>query len=331
MRRMNRNIFSIALCTLLLTMCFPAGAQQPAKVPRIGFLGATDASRFSDRLDGFRKGLYDVGYSEGKNITIEYRWAKGTPSLLPALAAELVQLKVDVIVPAGGTQAILAAKNATKTIPIVFAGSNDPVSVGIVASFARPGGNITGLTLGGPELYGKRLEILKETIPTLSRVSILFDPTNASAELILNEIRTSARVLSLKIQPLEVRSGGDIDSALDAATKARADALIILEHPAIILHLKRIMNLAAQNRFPTMYADRERPEAGGFMSYGANISDLYRRAATYVGKILKGANPGDLPVEQPTKFELVINLKTAKAIGLPIPPTVLARADKVIK
>ncbi len=321
----------LALTALPFALSFPVQAEQVMKVPRIGVLGAQSAIQASDRLSGLQRGLHDLGYSEGKNITVEYRWANGINDRVSALALELVHLNVRAIVVAGGTPAIQAAKTATSTIPILFVGSSDPVGFGLVGSLARPGGNVTGLSLGSPELYGKRLELLKETIPKASRVAVLSDPANSSTRLSLKEIRASAEALSVQIQAIDVGDPADLEGAFDMATRARARALIVLQQPSITTQRKLVVDLAAKKRLPAIYADTEWPDSGGFMSYGANFAHLYRRAAIYVDKILKGAKPADLPVEQPTKFELVINLKTAKQIGVTIPPNVLARADKVIK
>ncbi len=321
----------LALTALLFALSFPVQAEQAKKVPRIGVLGAQSGIQASDRLSGLQQGLHDLGYSEGKNITVEYRWANGINDRLSALALELVHLDVRAIVVAGGTPAIQAAKTATSTIPILFVGSADPVGFGLVDSLARPGGNVTGLTIGSPELYGKRLELLKETIPKANQVAVLSDPANSSTRLSLKEIRGSAEALSVHIQALDVRAPEDLEGAFEMATRARARGLIVLQQPSITTQRKLVLDLATKKRLPAIYADTEWPDSGGFMSYGATFAHLYRRAAVYVDKILKGANPADLPVEQPTKFELVINLKTAKQIGVTIPPNVLARADKVIK
>ena len=247
------------------------------------------------------------------------------------LHGELVRLNVNVIMCAGSTQGILAAKNATTEIPIVFAGSTDPVALELVASFSRPGGNITGLTLGGPELYGKRLELLMETVPRISRVAILLNPDNPAATLTLRETEVAAKALGVHIQSLEVRSRNDIEGAFEVVTRVQAGALIVGQYPPATTNQKRVVDLAAKNRLPTIYGEGEWANVGGLMSYGPSYPDLWRRAATYVDKILKGAKPADLPVEQPTKFEFIVNLKAAKQIGLTIPPNVLARADKVIR
>jgi putative ABC transport system substrate-binding protein len=305
-----------------------AQAQQPTKVPRIGFLSPGPSSSVTD-LEGFRRGLHDLGYVEGKNISIEYRFGEGKPERLPDLAAELVRSKVDIIVALG--TATDAVQKATQTIPVVMATSGDPVARRLVTSLARPGGNITGLNILGPELSGKWLELLKETIPGISRIAVLHNPSNPIGGLTLKEIQTAARALGLQLQVLEVRSANDIEPSFTAMKRERAGALIPLRDPVTLSEKTRILNLAAKDRLPTMYDDRDFVEPGGLMSYGVIRADLFRRAAIYVDKILKGAKPADLPVERPIKFELVINLKAAKQIGLTIPPNVLARADRVIK
>jgi putative ABC transport system substrate-binding protein len=267
---------------------------------------------------------------EGQNIAIEYRWAEGEYGRLPTLAPELVRLNVDIIV-AAPTVAIQAAQQATGMIPIVMALANDPVGSGFVASLARPGGNVTGLSLFSPELSGKRLELLKETIPKLSRVAVLWNPSNPSVPPLLRETEAAAHALRLRLQLLEVRGPTEIDRAFSAIARDRAGALLVLPDPTAVDQQKRILDLAAKSRLPAMYWSRELVEAGGLMAYGANAPDMFRRAATYVDKILKGAKPADLPVEQPTRFELAINLKTAKALGLTFPPSILVRADQVIQ
>ncbi len=272
-----------------------------------------------------------LGYVEGKNIFIEYRYAEGKLDRLPDLAAELVRLKVDVIVIAGGTPPLLAAKNATRTIPIVFAAGADPVGSGFVTSLARPGGNITGLSLVAPELSGKRLELLKETVPKVSRVAVLLNPTGAAIGALSAETQVAAGSLGVQLQLLEARSPDELDPAFSAMMRERASALVVTQDAMFIDNLTRIVSLAAKSRLPAIYPNSEYVDAGGLMSYGTIINDLYRRAATYVDKILKGRKPADLPVEQPTKFEFIVNLETAKQIGLTIPPNVLARADRVIK
>ena len=296
---------------------------------RIGFLVTPSRSFFTARMEGFQQGLRNLGYIEGKNIVIEYRYAEGKTDRLPELAAELVSLRVDLIVTSG--PALWAAKNATKTIPIVFTGVQDPVATGVVDSLAKPGGNVTGLSILAPELGGKRLELLKEVVPKITRVAFLWAGLGPGAPLSVKETQAAAQAMGLQLQSLEVRDLKDFDSAFEAITKNRAQALLTNPGPVINTHQARIVEFAAKNRLPAMYAAPESVDAGGLMSYGPNPTDQYRRAAVYVDKILKGAKPADLPVEQPIKFEFIINLKTAKQIGLTIPPNVLVRADKVIK
>jgi putative ABC transport system substrate-binding protein len=326
---MRQNVFRLALCAMLFALCDPVQAQQAKKIPRIGYLSATSPSAEPARTDAFRQGLRELGYIEGQNIVIEWRSAEGKLERLPDLAAELVRLKVDVIF-VRSTAAVQTAKNATTTVPVVSV-SGDPVGLGLVASLARPGGNVTGLANLTPELAGKRLELLKEVIPRVSRVAVLWYPDTPSAALRVRETEAAASSLGIKLQLVEVREVNDFELAFSAMKKDRAGALVPLRGTLIVNQLKRIAELAAENRLPAMYDDREFTEAGGLMSYGTMLADLDRRAANYVDKILKGAKPADLPVEQPTKFELVINLKTAKQIGLTIPPNVLARADRVIR
>ena len=305
-----------------------AGAQQPAKVARIGFLGT--GSRTANQLEAFQHGLRDLGYVEGRNIVIEYRWAEGRVERFPDLAAELVGLKVDVIV-ATGTPVALAAKNATRTIPIVFATAADPVGSGLVAGIARPDGNVTGLSLLAPEIVARQLQLLKEAVPKASRVAVLSNPASSYIALLFKETEAAARSLGVRVQLLGVRGADAFDSAFSAITKERPGALFVLFDPLFFAHQTRIAEFANKNRLPAMYPHREQAETGGLMAYGPDLRDNFRRAATYVDKILKGAKPADLPVEQPTKFELVINLKTAKALGLTIPPSLLQRADEVIQ
>jgi ABC-type uncharacterized transport system substrate-binding protein len=321
---------SILFVVVLLAVAGIAEPQQLTKIPRIGFLGATSPAALAARVQAFRQGLHELGYVEGKNIVLEYRWAEGRNERLPDLAAELVRLKVDVIVTAGPTDN-RAAKEATNTIPIVMAQDNDPVGNRLVASLGRPGGNITGLATLTPELSGKRLEILKEIVPRLSRVAVLgtsIQPGNAQA---LRETELAAGALAVQLQYLEVGGPEDIETAFRGASKRRAEAILLLASYVFNIHRIQTLDLALKSRLPAIYRTSEFVEDGGLLSYGVNIAELYRRAATYVDKILKGAKPADLPVEQPTKFELVINLKTAKQIGLTIPPNVLVRADRVIK
>ncbi len=319
------------LATILLTTAPPAEAQQPTKVPRIGHLIATSPSASPGRIEAFRQGLRELGYVEGKNIIIEWRYAEGKLDRLPALAAELVRLNVDVIVTAGPPDT-RAAKQATGTIPTVMTQDADPVGSGFVASLARPGGNITGLSTLAPELSGKRLELLKEIVPKLSRVAVFGTSTQPGNAQSLKEVELVAKAFGVKLQYLDVLSPKDIEPAFRAATKGRADAVLMLLPGRVAAdHQTEIAELAAKNRLPAMYHRADFVEAGGLMTYGVNIEDLDRRAATYVDKILKGAKPADLPVEQPRKFELIINLKAAKQIGLTILPNVLARGDRVVK
>jgi putative ABC transport system substrate-binding protein len=327
-KKMSRKISVWLLATVLLTTV-PAEAQQPVKVPKIGLLVVPSRSFFADRMESFRQGLHSVGYVEGKNILIEYRYAEGKLDWLPQLAKELIALNVDVIVTAS-TPSALAAKNETRTIPIVFAAVQDPVASGIVDSLARPGGNATGLSILGPELSRKRLELLKEVVPKITQVAFLLglDP---AAPVTVKETQAAAQALGLQLQSLEVRDSKDFDRAFEAITKNRAQALLTNPGPMINTHHARIVEFAAGHRLPAMYAAPEFVDAGGLMSYTPNYTDLYRRAAIYVDKILKGAKPGDLPVQQPTKFEFVINLRTARQIGVTIPPEILMWADQVIK
>jgi ABC-type uncharacterized transport system substrate-binding protein len=327
---MKKNILGVALSAVLLALSFSAEAQQAKKLHRIGFLLGGSSSVYSAWIDVFRQGLKEFGYIEGKNIAIEYRYAEGKADRLPVLAADLVGLKVDVIV-ASSTPNVLAVRKASATIPIVFVSISDPVASGLVASLARPGGNITGLTILAPELSGKRLELLKEAVPNVIRVATLWNSANPAQELQWKDMQAAAQELRLQLQSLEVRSSNDFDSAFEAALRERAQALITTPEPLINTYLKRIVEFADKNRLPAMYASPQFVDAGGLMSYAPDYTHQYRRAATYVDKILKGANPADLPVEQPKKFEFLINLKAAKQIGLTIPPTVLARADRVIR
>jgi putative ABC transport system substrate-binding protein len=322
-----QNLKWAGLLAIFLAGCAGiAEAQQTKKVPRIGYLASTSRG---DTDEAFRQGLRELGYVEGGSIVIEYRFAEGKLERLSDLAADLVRLKVDVLVAAGGTPAALAAKRATATVPIVMTNIGDPVAVGLVASLARPGGNVTGLSLLGPDTAGKRLELLREVVPALSRVAVLWNPANPSHALHLEETRAAARALGVQVQSLEARGPEDFETAFKAARGA--SGILALGDPVYRLHRAAIIDLAGRNRLPAMYEFTQFVEAGGLMCYGASLDDLYRRAATYVDKILKGAKPADIPVEQPMKFELVINLKTAKQIGLTIPPNVLARADRVIK
>jgi putative ABC transport system substrate-binding protein len=326
---MKKAAPSILIAVILLAITVMAEAQQPKKVPRIGYLTATSLSAVADRTEAFRDGLRELGYVEGKNIVIEWRSAEGNSDRQRALAAELVRLKVDLIV-SGGSSSTRFAKEATNAIPIVMAQDTDPVGNGFVASLARPGGNVTGLSTLSPEISGKRLELLKEIVPKLSRVAVLGTSSTATA-LSLKEVEPAAGALGVKLQFLDVLGPKDIETAFRSANKGRADAILALNSPIFNSHRKQIVDLAAKNRLPAIYPFPEYVESGGFTSYSVSYIDLYRRAATYVDKILKGTKPADLPVEQPTKFEFVINLKAAKQIGLTIPPNVLVRADKVIR
>ena len=320
-----KKFFCLSLGALLFALGSLAEAQQPKKVARIGFLSPVSASDTALWHQAFRQGLRDLGWVEGKNISIEYRYAEGRSDRLPDLAADLVRLKLDIIVVSSGTDA-LAAKNATRTIPIVMASAGDPVAIGLVESLARPGGNITGLSQIAPELAGKRLELLKEIVPKLSRVAVLWNPQGQTSTVGWKEIQLPARELGVKLHSLEVRSSNDFDKAFEGATKAGAGALVIMPDPLFVTNLKRIADFAATSRLPSIFHLTEFVDSGGLVAYGPDRSDMFRRAATYVDKILKGAKPADLPVEQPMKFELVFNLKTAKAIGLTIPPNVLAQS-----
>jgi putative tryptophan/tyrosine transport system substrate-binding protein len=328
---MQHKIITLALCTILLALYLPVWAQQPTKIARIGYLTGSSLSSQAPNSEAFRQGLRELGYIEGKNIVIEWRSAEGNRDRQRALAAELVRLKVDVIVASSGGDT-RAAKEATATIPIVMTQSDDPVASGFVASLARPGGNITGLSTLSPETSGKRLELLKETVPKLSRVAVFGSSNSPGNAQVLKEIEIAAGALGVTLQYLDVLTAKDIEPAFRAAVKARADAVLEIISGSIRSdRRKELAELAVKNRLPVMRERADHVEAGGLMSYGVHLPDLSRRAAVYVDKILKGAKPADLPVEQPTKFEFIINLKAAKQIGLTIPPNVLARADKVIK
>jgi putative ABC transport system substrate-binding protein len=315
---------------LLLAAVQIVGAQQPTKIPRIGYLDAVSLSVNAARIEAFRQGLRELGYVEGKNIVIEWRSAEGKRDRLPALASELVGLKVDIIV-SSGNSVTRSAKEATSTIPIVMAQDSDPVGSGTVASLARPGGNITGLSTLSPELSGKRLELLKEIVSKLSRVAVLGTSTQPGYAQVLKELELAAGALKVKLQYLDILDAKDIETAFRAATKGRAQAVLTLSSPFLTSQRKQLADLAAKNRLPAIYPQTEYTETGGLASYGPNVNDRFRRAATYVDKILKGRTPADLPVEQPMKFEFIISLIAAKAIGLTIPPNVLVRADKVIR
>ena len=325
------KLIPCTLCTPLFAVCSSVQAQQPTKILRIGWLSSSPLSATPERIEAFRQGLRELGYVEGKNIVIEWRSGEGKPNREQALAAELVRLKVDVIV-TGGSTATRPAKEATVTIPIVMAQDSDPVGNGFVASLARPGGNITGLSNFAPELSGKRLELLKEIVPRLSRVAILGTSTVPGNAQLLRETELAAGTFGVKLQYLDILRPKDIETAFRAAGEGRADAILMLVRgPVVTPHRKEIAELAAKKRLPAIYSGTEYVEDGGLMSYGVSLPDLDRRAATYVDKILKGAKPADLPIEQPRKFEFIVNINAAKQIGLTIPPNVLARADKVIR
>ena len=328
----NRKWLRLSIiAVMLLVLGAVAEAQQPIKIPRIGYLSSNSVAAMSIRTEGFRQGLRELGYEEGKNIVIEWRYAEGKLDRVPALAAELVRLKVDVIVSAGGNATASVTKEATNTIPIVVTNVADPVGSGFAASLARPGANITGLAAISFDLASKRLELAAEAFPKVSRVAILLDPQDASKIVELKEAQAAAKTLGLKLQAIEVRSPSDFERAFKTVTRDRAGVLIVFGSAVTNTGRNAIAEMATKNRLPTMWAESGVMDAGGLMSYGPNYADLFRRAAIYVDKILKGAKPADLPVEQPTKFEFVINLKTAKQIGLTIPPNVLVRADKVIR
>src|SRR6478672_10436544 len=305
--------------------------QQTGKVPRIGYLSLTSPSDRPPLLDAFRQRLRELGWVEGQNIVIDYRYAEGRVDRLPDLAAELVGVKVDLIL-SWGTQGVMAAKNATETIPIVMIAVRDPIGTGLIASLARPGGNVTGVSgYASLEIVAKQLELLKETVPKIRRVAILSNPTNAYHQLAIREVNVAARSLGVQLQLLEARGPNEFDGAFVAMAKERVGALLVLSDVIFNDHRTRLADLAAMNRLPTAYGIRESVETGGLMSYGPSFLDFYRRSTAYVDKILKGDKPADLPVEQPTKFELVINLRTAKTLGIEIPPTLLSRADEVIE
>ncbi len=328
---MRKTLTLLFIVVVLGAGATTAEAQQPTKIPRIGYLGGASPAAISARVEAFRQGLRELGYIEGKNIVIEWRSAEGKPERMSGLATELVRLKVDLIVSPGGAPTTRAAKEATVTIPIVMAQDGDPVGSGFVASLARPGGNITGLSTLAPEISGKQLELLKEIVPRLSRAAVLGTSTRPGTAQQLRETELVAGALGVKLQYLDVLGPKDIETAFRAATKGRADTVLVLGGPLFTFQRTQFVELAAKSRLPAIYPSPEFVEAGGLMTYSVSRTDLHRRAATYVDKILKGTKPADLPVEQPTKFEFVINLKTAKQIGLTIPPNVLARADKVIK
>jgi len=330
---MSKKIFCFALSTVLFALGFSAAAQQPKKVPLIGYLSADDAASESSRAEPIRLALRELGYIEGQNVAIEYRYAEGKRDRLPELAAELVRLKVDIILAAGGDALIRPAMNATKAIPIVMVGPGlDPVKAGLVESLARPGGNVTGLTNLSSELGGKRLELFKEAVPKLARVAVIFDAGNPPGVLQVKEVLpVAARALGLTVRSWEVRAADDIDKVFAALNKERVDGLYVFGGPLMNTNQKRMVSFALKSRLPLMCYTKESVDVGGLLYYGADESDSYRRVAYYLDKILKGAKPANLPVEQPTKFEFIINLKTAKQIGVTIPPDVLARASRLIR
>ena len=329
---MKRRAFILALGGAAAAWPLPARAQQAQKLPVIGFLGAGPLPLIKARVEAFRHGLRDLGYVEQQNVVIEWRSAEGQLDRLPALASEFVRLKVDVIVAAGGEPPALAAKQATQSIPVVMVNVGDPVGTELVSSLGRPGGNITGLsTTAGPEIYGKKLALLKEALPSVSRVAFLSNPGNSFSVVAENEAKVAAGVLGITLHTVEARDPDQLERALAEAVSAGAGALLVVQDPMFFTHRGRLADLAVRNRLPTMHGNLEHVEAGGFMAYTSNRLDLFRRAASYVDRILKGARPADLPIEQPTKFELAINLKTAKALGIDVPASVLARADEVIE
>jgi putative tryptophan/tyrosine transport system substrate-binding protein len=326
----GKSVFCVSLCAILFALCSFAEAQQTKKVSRIGFLSPGFAKSARVNRQEFWQGMRDLGYIEGQNVTVEYRFAEGNSERLPELATELVRLKPDVIV-ANTTSGALAAKRATTTIPIIMTNAGDPVASGLVASLARPSGNITGLSMLNVELGGKRVELLKETIPSLSRLFFLWNPTNHGNLLIKNNTERAAHALGIQMYSLEARVRADIEPTLSTIHSGPNGALAVAEEPLTFDSRAQIISFALKHHLPSIFGFKEYIDDGGLMSYGIRLSDLYRRAASYVDKILKGTKPADLPVEQPTKFEFIINLKTAKQIGLTIPPNVLARADQVIK
>jgi ABC-type uncharacterized transport system substrate-binding protein len=328
---MRKDVLGLALCATFFALSIPVQAQQAKTIVKIAYLAPSTPGAVAHLIEAFRQGLREHGYVEGKGFVLELRYGDGKAERLPELARELVSLKVDVIL-TSTDGAIAVVKQQTQTIPIVMATSTDPVGTGFVASLARPGGNITGLSVISPELGGKRLELLREIAPRLSRVAFIWNPDIPGATLEYKEVEGASHSLRLQLQFLEVRRSDDLQHAFSAVTKGRAEALILAwPNPVLFSNRDQLTSFTQRNRLPAIYAQKEFVDAGGVMSYGPNLADLYRRAASYVDKILKGAKPADIPVEQPTKFELVINLKTAKQIGLTIPQSVLYRADKVIK
>ena len=327
---MQRREFIKLLSGIVAAWPLAARAQQPAKIPRIGFLGNSTATMEANLIGPLRDGLRELGYEEGRNVIIEFRWADGKYDQFPALVAELLAAKVDVIITAG-TPATLAIKKATSTVPLVFIAVGDPVGTGVVPNLGRPGGNITGLSSIAPDLEGKRLELLREVVPKLSHVAFFLNPANAFHTASMRQARVAAQSLGIKLQPMEVNKSEQLDGAFASIVKEKPDALLILADRIFLHNRKRMMEFAIQQRLPSVNAYRELVEAGGLISYGPSYEDMHRRAAVYVDKILKGTKPADLPIEQPTKFTLLINLKTAKTLGLTVPPTLVARADELIE
>jgi putative ABC transport system substrate-binding protein len=327
---MRKNVFRLALCAMLYAFCTTAEAQQPKKIPRIGFLGNSTAALEANLIGPFREGLRELGYVEGKNIVIEWRWAEGKYERFPTLIAELIGLKVELIVTAG-TPATIALKKATTTLPLVIIAVGDPVGTGLIASLAHPGGNLTGLTSISPELDGKRLELLREVVPKISRVAVFWNPTSPLQVVAERETQAAAQAMGIKVLSLGVQAEEQFNDAFAKILRERSGALLVLADRLFLHHRARIMDFATKHRLPEVHAYVELVEAGGLMSYGPSYADMHKRAAIYVDKILKGRKPADLPVEAPIKFELVINLKAAKQIGVTVPPSVLYRADKVIK
>jgi putative ABC transport system substrate-binding protein len=325
-----KKIFSLAFAAMFPALSFAAEAQQRVKAPRVGLLLQGTSTSLVTRLEGFQQGLRERGHVEGKNIALEQRFDDDREERLPALAAELVHLRVDIIV-AAATPAIIAAKQATATIPIIFVHSADPVALGLTTSLPRPGGNVTGLSSASPDYSGKQLELLKEAVPKLSRITILWNAANPGTAITFREMQDAARVLKLPVHSLEVRRSEDLVVAFKNVPKQRVMGLVTLLDPLVVSQRTRIVELASERRLPAIYPQKEFVEAGGLMAYGADLTDSYRRAAIFMDKILKGAKPSELPVEYPTKFTFTVNLKTAKQLGLTIPPNVLARADSVIK
>ena len=325
----KRKLGSFALCAMLFALCFPAEAQQPKKVHRIGYLSLGSGLTVND--EEFRQGLRELGYTEGQNIAVEWRFVDGKAERYHDFAAELVRLKVDAIVTASGDEPIIAAMNVTKTIPIIILTGSDPVARGFVASLARPGGNVTGLSYMSHELSGKRLELLKEVVPKLLRVAALGDRDHQNYNVQMKEVEVAAQAMGLQIQPVQLRAADDLENAFSVMARDRAGAVFVLSNPAIGFFRGKVVEFATKGRLPGIYATPAWVTAGGLMSYAPAVADQHRRAAVYVDKILKGTKPADLPIERPIKFELIINLKTAKQIGLTVPPNVLARATKIIR